>query len=506
MLNPLSYIKCRSLKVVMILTLYTLSIVLADDQPQRTTPLQLTISHDINRLALPTRTNNSTTATGFVNPTDIAYPFPSKGRNLPEGVYWQITGHDNGSKRRDMSATRFDSGTGKWTRSHPASAGFEGDANSLIWNVPVYAPADGIVIGCWRVALDGDDPAEAGCGDNPADPTAPCQRPGGGNHVWLWIPDQSRLLLLAHFRQDSVPEHICSHGRTIIANAKDKTGPFGLTPELANPFPWPTVKKGDFLGKVGNSGKSSGPHLHIQAQKCKTPLTNQKNDCSDVVMRFNEADIAIKPTGRDVRENEWVALNGPLPVTTPRRIVRPYRGIGGVVSPATLSAQQTKTPHLTVVLDVTNPASPVDAFQWKIVEPTTDNVFAEQMRADYTIEGTCPNSVESMTTTTPEASSTQFFPFGTKTVSLNQNLIGTSRADISAFCLDFARAQSENALCSQNPEQCHSHLDTTFAGDSDGSNSVVKLRMECQNGSVLERVIAPQLDLTCGLEPFGFIH
>ena len=112
-----------------------------------------------------------TSPDNYVNPTGITYPFPAKGRDLPEGVYWHITGHSNGSLRCDMSATRFNEDTGGWTISHPASAGFEGDANRLIWNVPVYAPADGLILGCWRAALDGDDPAEAGCGKEPADPS-----------------------------------------------------------------------------------------------------------------------------------------------------------------------------------------------------------------------------------------------------------------------------------------------------------------------------------------------
>jgi hypothetical protein len=214
----------------------------------------------------------------------------------------------------------------------------------------------------------------------------------------------------------------------------------------------------------------------------------------------------VKTAGRDVREGEWVALNGPIPVSSPRRIVRPIQGIGGIVSPATLSVEQVEIPDLTVVLDVTNPASPVNAYQWEVVEPGTDNVFNEQMRASYKIEGTCPDGVKSISVVTPDDNISQNFPFATETVSLDQGLIGTSRADVSDFCLDFAQAQSDSVICSQDTENCQSQLNTAFVGGPDGPNSMVELRMECQNGSMLEREFAPRLDLTCGLEPFGYLN
>lgn len=507
MFKYMPYIKPRIFfAVTNTLILLFFNPVSAQEIPQRQKVAQYSLSKTLSYYPATTGSGDKSIPSEFHNPTGITYPFPSRGQDLPEGVYWHVTGHDNGSLRRDMSATRFNDSTGQWTTSHPASAGFEGDANRLIWNVPVYAPADGLILGCWSEALDGDDPAEAGCGDNPADPSALCRRPGGGNMVWLWVPEQERVFLMAHFRQGSVPRDICPHGNTEIANAKDKSGPFGLIPETANYFPFPSVKQGDFIGNVGNSGKSGGPHLHIEVRECKTPLTNINDDCKNVPLLFNKADIADKPSGRDVIEKDWVALNGPIPVTQPRKIVRPNKTIGGFIAPASLSIEQTDTPTLTVVLDVTNPASPVNSFQWEVVEPNTDIVFNDRMSASYKIDAHCPNGIDSITIETPANSSTEHFPFGEETISIEKELIGASREDVSNLCLDFAQSQSNSAICAQAPENCQSQLNTNFVGGVDGDDSMVRVRMQCHNGTVMEKEIATLLDLKCGLEPFGSIN
>lgn len=439
----------------------------------------------------------------FHNPSARSYPFPAKGKDLPDGVYWRVTGHDAPSTHRDMSAARFDASSGTWSGVYPSSTGLSGDARALIWNVPVYAPAAGLVLGCWRVAKDGDDPLEANCGDGAA---GPCRRPGGGNHVRIWIPDENRLFFLAHFQENSVPERLCTHGRTEMADTTDDTGAFGMTPELANLWPFPQVAEGEYLGRVGNSGRSGGPHLHIDLRECDTPLRNIADDCSSIPMRFTDADITEQPSGRDVREDDWVSLNGPLPVTSPVRLVRPDAGIGGFVPRANVTAAMQTVPDVTVVLDVTNSASPVNAFDWVITSPITDRVFDFELTADVVIDGNCPGGVETLEVTTPTGTTVQSFPTSSEVVALTDAFVAFDREEVSEFCLDFAASQSGSELCSQAPEQCDSLYSTEFVGGVDGPGSVVTARMSCHNGTVIEREIQPRMDLRCGLVPFGALE
>ena len=65
-----------------------------------------------------------------------------------------------------------------------------------------------------------------------------------GNFIYLKLDQSGTYLLLAHFMKDSIVVEEGEH-----------------------------VSEGDFLGRVGNSGNSSEPHLHIHHQK-DNPLTN----------------------------------------------------------------------------------------------------------------------------------------------------------------------------------------------------------------------------------------
>jgi hypothetical protein len=92
-----------------------------------------------------------------------------------------------------------------------------------IYGEPVYCPVDGEVV----EAEDGmpDDGHQSDTG-----------RRGEGNHVLL--ESEGRVLLVAHLAKGSV---------------RVKKGD--------------TVKKGQPLGRVGNSGKSGEPHLHVHAER-----------------------------------------------------------------------------------------------------------------------------------------------------------------------------------------------------------------------------------------------
>lgn len=103
------------------------------------------------------------------------------------------------------------------------SAGGRANENYFCWNQPIYAPAEGKVV----TAKDGVE-------DNVPGKMNPAE--AAGNYVVLEIAPHE-YALLAHFRNGSV---------TV------KQGD--------------TVKQGALVGRCGNSGNSSEPHLHFHLQ------------------------------------------------------------------------------------------------------------------------------------------------------------------------------------------------------------------------------------------------
>jgi hypothetical protein len=98
-------------------------------------------------------------------------------------------------------------------------------ASYAIFGEPIYSPCDGIVVATENTAPDLPPP-------NTVESDAKA-----GNHVLLQCrPDA--YVLLAHLQQGSV---LVSLGKT--------------------------VQTGDELGRIGNSGNSTEPHLHIHAQR-----------------------------------------------------------------------------------------------------------------------------------------------------------------------------------------------------------------------------------------------
>lgn len=94
-----------------------------------------------------------------------------------------------------------------------------------IWNKEIHSPVSGIVIAV------SDDEADI--------------KPGSenfismeGNHVYIKIKETGTYLLLNHLKKDSISVEVGDH-----------------------------VKPGDVIGRVGNSGSSSEPHLHIHHQR-----------------------------------------------------------------------------------------------------------------------------------------------------------------------------------------------------------------------------------------------
>lgn len=193
-----------------------------------------------------------------------AYRFPIDREDLPYGTYVSDDNtHVVGSGHRDSDGQRFayDYGVFRWTGSGWSDVK-EGSKpgrrrktqDFLIWGVPIRAMADGWVLRCHSSVRD--------------------QRPGvtgeaGGNHYWI-VHAKGEVALYAHLRQGSVPRRLCPREGVDFQPNQIK------------------VKVGQQLGVAGNSGHSTGPHLHVHVGTTGQDATEQGRPLvfRDVRVRF----------------------------------------------------------------------------------------------------------------------------------------------------------------------------------------------------------------------------
>jgi murein DD-endopeptidase MepM/ murein hydrolase activator NlpD len=107
----------------------------------------------------------------------------------------------------------------------PYNTGSKETASYGIWNKEVYSPVSGVVV----EAYDEEEDIRANTEEFIS---------SEGNHVYIRIASTGTYLLLNHLKKDSVAL---------------KTGD--------------EVEAGDYIGRVGNSGSTSEPHLHIHHQR-----------------------------------------------------------------------------------------------------------------------------------------------------------------------------------------------------------------------------------------------
>ncbi len=176
------------------------------------------------------------------------YRFPGRAENLPAGAFWTPGSfHDHSRGQRyayDLKAVRWVDAVGAW-KSYTEQA-YEDQANGialgsknehhLVWGQPVYAMASGWTVECRR--------------------REPDHLPGGANkvpgaNVIKIDHGNGEFAAYAHFMQYSMPVSLCSTESPVDA---------GDPPVVHEPV---YVHEGQFLGLVGNSGPSDGPHLHL---------------------------------------------------------------------------------------------------------------------------------------------------------------------------------------------------------------------------------------------------
>jgi hypothetical protein len=240
---------------------------------------------------------------------------PVLADDLKAGERWFTRDHpgDNQGLGHDLTVRRKTGGN-SWTC---WKAGTDGKKNedSLAWNKPVYAMQDAVVERSWRNAPDNPAPGDklSNIGGQPGDV------PSGGNHLLVRNSDGG-LLLYAHFRKGTVSTALCPEDAELLQPGQEKGFEF-------DPDDRPTIKKGQLLGRVGNSGKSTGPHLHIHrldADSKPKALPLSRGMVSD----FTKSGSGDCSGTADI--NRWTRLDGdPIPQARvlfwpPRRLRAEY--------------------------------------------------------------------------------------------------------------------------------------------------------------------------------------
>lgn len=140
----------------------------------------------------------------------------------------------------------------------PYNTGSKSNEEYGIWNKEVYSPVSGVVIS----ASDRERDIDPGSEDfNSLE----------GNHVYIKIDETGTYLLLNHLKEGSV---------TV------KVGDY--------------VKPGDVIGRIGNSGSTSEPHLHIHHQKQDPTKVIHPILAEGLPLYFERADGEVIPEKGDV--------------------------------------------------------------------------------------------------------------------------------------------------------------------------------------------------------------
>jgi hypothetical protein len=177
--------------------------------------------------------------------------FPSRAAELGDGAYWVLDSSDEGCCTLDLTVMKWDGNN--WSDGTDLSQ----NSGYYTWNKPYYAPANGYVASCWRSFPDDPSPG--------VNPPNNANIFGGGNHVVI-ITDEGHAISLNHFKSNSIPAELCPSNpdgtQFPPGGAQDAQGNWRPQAYI-EPEDRPRVREGDFIGRAGNSGSSSNPHLHF---------------------------------------------------------------------------------------------------------------------------------------------------------------------------------------------------------------------------------------------------
>jgi hypothetical protein len=213
------------------------------------------------------------------------YDLPLFANDLKPGERYFTRNHANTTTQKyayDITARRLNKGSWTSLKSGVTSTRHwrnPKNSNYFVYGKPFYAMRDGIVIACFRNAPQNPRPKRPEeDGDVPTSEKAWVHKnlkdglmPGGGNELYILHDDGTRALY-AHAQTGSIPASLCPKTKSKFSAPRDSNNDpvdeNGMYPEIALlPAQRKRVKAGRLLGRIGNSGSSSGPHIHIHVEK-----------------------------------------------------------------------------------------------------------------------------------------------------------------------------------------------------------------------------------------------
>lgn len=190
--------------------------------------------------------------------------FPGRSSDLANDSYWTVSEFSEGCCTIDFNVRRWNGSS--WS----GGTGNSQNNQHYDWNVPLYAPANGRIVSCWRNFPD--DPTPTG-----AQPPNNDEIFTGGNHLVI-LTEGGNAISLNHLKQDTIPVSLCPSNPgneqypSDVGKTSDKEGAWRVAAYI-EPADRPRVREGQLLGRVGNSGNSGGPHLHTSMK----PVTGEDN-------------------------------------------------------------------------------------------------------------------------------------------------------------------------------------------------------------------------------------
>lgn len=262
------------------------------------------------------------------NATELLMPF--RGDSLPSQTVFSTGGHSGyncdantpSSQRNcalDISARRWNETTQNWTSAPwPGGGSSNPETNTVTFGAALYAPVDGEIVACWREMPDDDVSGDSiRCPGGGEFSGHQCAR--RGNHVVI-LTDEGEVVDLNHLQESSIPDALCPHSAQFLYTDDSVSCGFYDDARLANPIP---IQRGDFVGRIGSTGASTGPHLHMQMAEASISSAQTVCRGEQVHMEFSESWWA--PLGNDLLDaDDWSPLDvADLPVDGTRRALWP---------------------------------------------------------------------------------------------------------------------------------------------------------------------------------------